>query len=132
MARRTSFISALATAHARSVRDAHAKPRHHVAQVRRVEQARAAAARADAAEQRAYEASIRAHAAAELRDAKAREREEREAERQSLREAKDECRATRDQLLRAGVLPDPPSATPGSHSALQLTIEPSRAMPSGS
>lgn len=89
MARRTSFINALATAHARSVREAHAAQRHHVAQVRRMEQARAAAARADAAEQRAYEASIRAQAASELRDAKAREREEREFERRNLREAKE-------------------------------------------
>lgn len=82
MARRTSFISALATAHAKSVRDAHAR-------ARRAEQARVASARAEAAELRAIEARIRATTAAEARDAKSRERAEKEEDRQRLRDEKE-------------------------------------------
>ena len=92
MGRRSGLIGALITAHARSVREQNARQRHQLAQARRHEQARAAAARADAAEQRAVEAGIRASAAAEARHAKARERAEKDAERQRLRDEKEEER----------------------------------------
>lgn len=82
MARRTSFISALARAHAQSVRQENARQREVAARARRAEAARAAAARAEAAELRAVEASIKAVAAQEAREAKSRDRAEKEAERQ--------------------------------------------------
>jgi restriction system protein len=88
MGRRTSLIGVLVTAHARSVREANARQRHQVAQARRHEQARAAAARAEAAELRAVEASTRAATAAGARDAKARERALKEAEKQRVRDEK--------------------------------------------
>lgn len=89
MGRRSGLIGALVTAHARSVREHSARQRHQVAQSRRHEQARAAAARAEAAEMRAVEASIRASAAADARDAKARERAQKDAERQRTRDEKE-------------------------------------------
>jgi len=89
MGRRSGLIGALVTAHARSVREHNARQRHQVAQARRHEQARAAAARAEAAEMRAVEASIRASAAAEARDAKARERAQKDADRQRSRDEKE-------------------------------------------
>ncbi|MBA8888296.1 restriction system protein [Dokdonella fugitiva] len=77
------------TAHARSVREQNARQRFQIAQAKRHEQARAAAARAEAAELRAVEAGIRAASAAEARDAKARERALKDAERQRARDEKD-------------------------------------------
>ncbi|MBB5208364.1 restriction endonuclease [Chiayiivirga flava] len=89
MGRRTSLIGVLVTSHARAVREQKARERHRIAQARRHEQARAAAARALAAEHRAVEASHRAAAAQDARLAKSRERAEKDAERARARDEKE-------------------------------------------
>lgn len=89
MARRTSFLSALAKAHARSVREHNANVRAHVAHERRLAQARAAAARADAAEIRAEEQRQKAAEAAAARSVRAHEREIRQTEKAEARITKE-------------------------------------------
>lgn len=81
MGRRTNLLSAIAKAHARSVREAEAQRRAYAADQMRRERLRAAEARAEAAEVRAAYARARAHSAALGRAVKEVERAQARAQR---------------------------------------------------